>query len=189
MMARGVVFAPHFIGHEPERGSVGSLGPGAYEALRVSLRRRRQRDSRPAKTTEKMVWNDQKQRFDWKEVQRFSYRRDDEHDPIIVKVTGYYTVYCGEGWEHTIRVDQSEWIHPGHEWWDQAYRAWKGHDASAAAELTAELVEYQLEDWFDPCNETPDECPLCGFNLAKNDYPDTHEDDGGNGCAYVLEGW
>jgi hypothetical protein len=189
-MARAVVFAPQFIGQEPERGSVGSLGPGAYEALRVSLRRRHQRDhSRPAKTKEKMVWNEQRQRFDWKEVRRFSYTRDDERDPIIARVTGYYTVYCGEGWEHTIRVDQTEWVYPGGDWWDLAYSAWKDHDANAAAELAAELVEHELEDWSDPCNEIPDECPLCGFDLAKNDYPTTHKADGDDDCVYVLEGW
>jgi len=189
-MARAVVFAPHFIGQGPERGSVGSLGPGACEALRVSLRRHRQLDySRPTRVTEKMVWNERRKDFDWKEVRRRSYLRDDERDPIIVKVTGYYTVYCGEGWEHTIKVQQSEWVYPRDDWWDLAYCAWKEHDANAAAELAAELVEYQLEDWSDPCNEIPDECPLCGFDLVSNDYPRIHKDDNGNGCAYVVEGW
>src|SRR6266498_3060214 len=98
-MPRAVVFAPHFIGQEPEKGSVGSLGPGAYEGLRVSLRRKRQRDySKPVKVTEQMVWNEKRQRFDWREVRRYSYRRD-EYDPILVKVTGLYSVYCGQGWE------------------------------------------------------------------------------------------
>ncbi len=187
-MPCSVVFAPHFIGFEPERGSVGSLGPGAYEGLRVSLRRSRQRDySKPPKVTERSVWDEKAQRFEWRQVRRYSYRRDDEYDPIIVKVTGYYTVYCGEGWEHTVRIDQSECVCPGDALWDNAYRAWNGRDASAASEVAAELVEYQLEDWFDPCNEIPDECPLCGFNLAKNDYPTTHQDDGGKDCQYVVE--
>src|SRR6266498_5683125 len=45
-----------------------------------------------------MVWNEKRQRFDWREVRRYSYRRD-EYDPILVKVTGLYSVYCGQGWE------------------------------------------------------------------------------------------
>jgi hypothetical protein len=188
MMPRSVVFAPHFIGREPERGSVGSLGPGAHEGLRVSLRREPDRDySKPPKVTERMVWNEKAQRFDWKEIRRYSYRRDDRCDPIMVKVTGHYTVYCGEGWEHTISIDQSERVYPRDDLWDDAYRAWKERDARAAAELAAELVEYQLEDWSDPCNEIPDECPLCGFDLAKNDYPTTHQDDGGTDCPYLVE--
>lgn len=186
-MPRSVVFAPHFIGQEPERGSVGSLGPGAYEGLRVSLRRRHQRDySKPVKVSERMVWNEERQRFDWREVRRFSYRRDDESDPILVKVTGAYTVYCGQGWEHTVLIDQSERVYPRDDLWENAYRAWKERDPNAAADLAAELVEYQLEDWSDPCDEIPDGCPLCGFNLAENDYPTTHEDDAGKDCPYMV---
>ena len=186
-MPRAVVFAPHFIGLEPERGSVGSLGPGAYEGLRVSLRRRRQRDySKPAKVRERMVWNEARQRFDWREVRRFSYRRDDESDPILLKVTGAYVVYCGQGWEHTVLIDQSDRIYPSDDFWERAYRAWKQRDREAAADLASELVEYQLEDWCDPCDEIPDDCPLCGFDLAKNDFPTTHKDDAGNECSYMV---
>ncbi len=185
-MPRAVVFAPHFIGQEPEKGSVGSLGPGAYEGLRVSLRRKRQRDySKPVKVTEQMVWNEKRQRFDWREVRRYSYRRD-EYDPILVKVTGLYSVYCGQGWEHSVRIDQSECVCPGEPLWEHTYRAWKERDREAAVDLAAELVEYQLEDWWDPCDEIPDECPLCGFDLANNDFPTTHNDDAGNECSYIV---
>jgi len=70
--------------------------------------------------------------------------------------------------------------------WEHTYRAWKERDREAAVDLAAELVEYQLEDWWDPCDEIPDECPLCGFDLANNDFPTTHNDDAGNECSYIV---
>ncbi len=152
-MPRSVVFAPTFLGYKLERGAVGSLGPGACEGLRVSLRRKRRRDySKPAKKTGRYVWNERKQRFDWKPVRRFAYERTGERDPIIAVVTGGYTVYCGAGWEHTVFIEQRDWIYPEDELWEAAFRAWKEHDPHSAEDVADELVDRQLEDWSDPCD-------------------------------------
>src|SRR6266498_2189341 len=141
-MPRSVVFAPTFLGYKLERGAVGRLGSGACEGLRVSLRRRRRRDySKPAKQTGRYVWDERKQRFDWKPVRRFAYERTGERDPIIAVVTGGYTVYCGAECrfpELVVRVDpvallDEDGVLPS--------RAWKEHDPHSAEDVADEFVD------------------------------------------------
>jgi len=133
-------------------------GPGAFERLRISVRRgRRLKDVEYKKRY--MPLDPEDPLGDWGErrVRVARYARDNENDPIAINVTGFYTVYCGMGWEHTVYIEQRHQVWPGDDFWDAALRAWKDHDPDAAADLAAELVDWQLEDWFDSCDVGEDE--------------------------------
>jgi hypothetical protein len=64
------------------------------------------------------------------------------------RVVGTYRVYCGNGSEHTVSID-GPWAVVS---WDRSnHPGDTGHNFTDADGLAAELVEWELEDWSDPC--------------------------------------
>jgi hypothetical protein len=57
-------------------------------------------------------------------------------------------VYCGNGNEHTVSIS-GPWAVVS---WDRSnHPGDTGHNFTDADGLAAELVEWELEDWSDPC--------------------------------------
>lgn len=108
-----------------------SLGPGALESVTLQLARRPYRGLIQAPGAPRP----------------FRYR---------ARVTGRYTVYCGTGWDHTVPVTISDEITAGDDLWDDAPAAYDG-DLNAAYRIAAQLVDWSLEDWSDPCSDTDDD--------------------------------
>lgn len=132
-------------------------GPGAFEGLRISLRRRRQlKDVQYKQRYLPVRRGDPFGEWAERRVRVARYTKDDANDPVAITVSGVYSVYCGMGWEHAVQIEQRHQVWPGDDLWDLALRAWKDRAPDAAAEVAAELVDRQLEDWFDPC-DTGDE--------------------------------
>ena len=83
------------------------------------------------------------------------------HGNIEAALFGYFDVYCGHGNMHRVSVTTE---YPGRrgrsrhfafvDYYDQpkARDAHRG-DKHSAREIAESLVESQLDDWFDPCEE------------------------------------
>ena len=82
-----------------------------------------------------------------------------ERKRLKARVEGVYTVYCGAGWQHNVAIRQefTGWVNekPFHEDVRALFDA-HGGDEVAAATLAERAIEYQLEDWFDPCDAGDD---------------------------------
>jgi hypothetical protein len=79
---------------------------------------------------------------------------------IVTRATGTYRVYCGSGWEYTADIDERHQFlldRPDGEVDEWLATAWNKGDVDAAHDAAAELVEWALDDWNDPCAETEDE--------------------------------
>lgn len=63
-----------------------------------------------------------------------------------VRVVGSYTVYCGSGWSHEVPI-RSTWENLS-EFCASFELDQNDHEAVAYA-----LVDLELDDWFDPCEE------------------------------------
>lgn len=75
---------------------------------------------------------------------------------VKAETVGTFTVYCGAGWSHTVRIDEgfSGWrSETEHDSEARLLFAARGGDEDAARELAERAVEYALEGWFDPCDE------------------------------------
>lgn len=76
---------------------------------------------------------------------------------ITARLEGTYTVYCGEGWTHEVRVKESEsgW---NSESFEESTRLFQLHnfmdEVDTKYEIANDLVNYALEDWSDPCEVT-----------------------------------
>lgn len=71
------------------------------------------------------------------------YRRTRNLRQPQVRVEGSFTVYCGMGNTHTVEISGPWDFHNSNDdWWNI--------DLENEAR---QLVEYELEDWFDPCDD------------------------------------
>lgn len=68
-------------------------------------------------------------------------RKVRRHREVMARVVGTFRIFCGMGNDHTQRVN-------GPYVFMSPYRAILSED-----ELASELIEYELEDWFDPCDQ------------------------------------
>lgn len=70
---------------------------------------------------------------------------------ICARLEGAYSVYCGNGWEHTTQVcERLEETAAGDSALARLQRTRDDADAYAVAE---EILAYALEEWSDPCDE------------------------------------
>lgn len=81
--------------------------------------------------------------------------RESQVRSIKARAIGSYTVYCGMGWEHLVDID--EWHtfdleRPVDELERRLATAWTENDVGAADAAAAELVDWSLEGWEDPCS-------------------------------------
>lgn len=73
---------------------------------------------------------------------------------VRARAIGSYTVYCGSGWEHLVDIYEQHTFdmeRPADDLERQLVSAWTEHDTAAADAAAAELVDWALEDWSDPC--------------------------------------
>lgn len=70
------------------------------------------------------------------------------------KLVGQYDVYCGNGSMHRIdiKVDGGAWSTEAGRYAEDLCKARNG-DEDAARRFTETLIEMELEDWSDPCEE------------------------------------
>jgi hypothetical protein len=71
-----------------------------------------------------------------------------------VRVRGFYTIYCGMGNEHTVRIRGMAYC-LGCEA-DNFVGVELDGRVTDLDEIAAQLVEFELEGWFDPCTEEGD---------------------------------
>jgi hypothetical protein len=74
---------------------------------------------------------------------------------VRAQATGSYTVYCGHGWDHTVDIDERHTFdleRPADELERRLATAWTEHNVGAANAAVAELVDWALEGWEDPCS-------------------------------------
>jgi len=95
----------------------------------------------------------------------WAHRRDADH--LFGRLEGWYTVYCGAGNDHQVAINE---VHDGwksrggakynldgelpgllaaDDWLGSAFQGIQG----AADNLAAQLIEWALEDWVDPCED------------------------------------
>ena len=79
-------------------------------------------------------------------------RRDVEH--LYARLEGSFTIYCGAGNDHTVAIKESTttWMSENTDearWMADSFRGVQG----AADNLAAQLVEWAVEGWVDPCQE------------------------------------
>lgn len=61
------------------------------------------------------------------------------HGIGMIRVRGHYDVYCGNGGEHRVAIDERDWT-----------SEYVGLDIDDAAHT---LIGHALDDWFDPCED------------------------------------
>jgi hypothetical protein len=80
----------------------------------------------------------------------------DENIQVHGRLTGTWTVYCGMGNDHTVEIDErvDGWLSERTRDSDVRHlvAAHVDSDEDAAETLAHQLIEYGLEDWFDPCD-------------------------------------
>jgi hypothetical protein len=88
-------------------------------------------------------------------------RRHESHpSQVKAQAIGVYRVYCGQGWEHLVGVDEQHTFdleRPADEVDRQLAQAWRRGDGDVAADAAAQLVEWALDDWIDPCRSEDEE--------------------------------
>ncbi len=69
------------------------------------------------------------------------------------RLTGSYSIFCGMGNEHTIEIDADEEMYETDkgEMVDHIRRAREG-DIAAKEAFAHIMIEWAVEDWFDPCD-------------------------------------
>ncbi len=72
---------------------------------------------------------------------------------IKCNLVGQYDIYCGAGNTHRIdiKIKDSVWNTEVGEYTDDFIAARSG-DPDAAERVATSLIDWELEDWFDPCN-------------------------------------
>ncbi len=82
------------------------------------------------------------------ELRTWVSRREGGATRMKGKIEGTYTVYCGMGWEHDvdIDIDLGAWSNESDS--ESLFDAHEGHNAFF---FIAQEIEYDLEDWVDPC--------------------------------------
>jgi len=74
-------------------------------------------------------------------------------DKLQARLTGSFSIYCGLGNEHTVAIDErfSGYVVEGNAeaWLGDAFRGIQG----AADNLAAQMVEWALDGWIDPCDD------------------------------------
>ncbi len=76
------------------------------------------------------------------------------------EASGLYRVYCGEGAEHLVEIDEEFSLSlqsPTEEIDEHLSRAWKLGDADAAEAVSHQAIEWALEGWSDPCVDDEEE--------------------------------
>jgi len=78
-------------------------------------------------------------------------KREGDNLRYKARLEGTYTVYCGNGWEHDVQIKEetSGWLHE----MDQTGATIAKIEATGEAhEFVGEMINWALEDWFDPCD-------------------------------------
>lgn len=78
-------------------------------------------------------------------------KKTEDNVKYKARFKGRYTVYCGNGWEHDVEIDETEsgWLH---EMGSIGRDIMNAHENGVALDFVGNLIDYALEDWFDPCD-------------------------------------
>lgn len=86
------------------------------------------------------------------------YRRTVRDGAWEYRIRGSFTVYCGNGWDHTADVTSSDWYSVTADPFD-------------TYNVAHELVNLALEDWSDPCEVPQDTDAIAAMRLDDGTLP------------------